>query len=208
MAIDAIVFRDEEIALVREVLGRGEGWDSRLLDPLRSRIKQFYLAGQEFRCCYCRKQNLVKHGRAWDVEHVISRSLNAAFIFEPQNLAVSCIDCNLAKLDTPVLSKPSVRFPRTSDSYTIVHPHFDNWDDHFLFGKVVYAPISAKGAETFKICKLWRFYGLLDAENLLSNDRRYVELAEGAIFAKTAKEAEPSVLAMRALIQEAKDLPQ
>jgi hypothetical protein len=205
MAIEPIVFSDDERTLIGTVVDQGGGWDSPDLDPIRSRIKQFYLAGQRYRCCYCQRENVVRHGRAWDVEHVISRAANAAFMFEPENLAVACLDCNLAKLDTDILVRPRVRFPRTADAYRIVHPHFDEWDDHFLFGGVVYTPLTAKGAETLKICKLYRFYEIVGKDVLFAHDRRYVELAEGVLFAKTPRAAEPAVLAMRALIQEAKD---
>lgn len=205
MPIEPIVYTVEEQALIHAVVGRGEGWDCPDLNPLRSRIKRFYLQGQDFCCCYCRKQNLVQHGRAWDIEHVIARALNAAFLFEPENLAVSCIDCNVAKRDTGVLARQRQAFPRDSAAYTIVHPHFDDWDQHFMFGGVVYVPLTAKGAETIKVCQLYRFYALQGQDALCINDRRYIALAERALFAKTPDEAEPSVLAMRGLIQAAKD---
>src|SRR5437762_3130536 len=75
MAIEPIVFTAEELTLIQNVIGQGGGWDNAALNPIRSRIKQFYLEGQSFRCCYCRRENVVQHGRAWDIEHVISRSL-------------------------------------------------------------------------------------------------------------------------------------
>lgn len=205
MAIDPIVFTVEELAQIQAVRDQGGGWDSDDLNAIRSRIKQFYLHGQQFKCCYCRRENVVQHGRAWDVEHVISRTANAAFMFEPENLAVACIDCNLAKLDAGVLARPRVRFPRASDAYTIVHPHFDDWDAHFLLIGVLYNPRSAKGAETLKVCKLWRFYNLVGSDALFNEDGRYVRLAEQVLFAKTAADAEPAVLAMREMIREAKD---
>lgn len=207
MPIEPIAFTVEERDIIQVVVGRGDGWDSPDLNPVRSRIKQYYLEEQDFRCCYCRKQILVQHGRAWDIEHVIPRSLGAAFLFEPENLAVSCIDCNIAKRDTAVFSRPRQRFPREGDAYIIVHPHFDEWDEHFLFAGVVYAPLTAKGAETIKVCKLYRFYKLQGQNALCIDDRRYVALAEGALFAKTAREAEPSILAMKALIDAAKEPP-
>jgi hypothetical protein len=205
MAINPIVFTAEELTQIKAVLDQGGGWDSDDLNAIRSRIKQFYLQSQQFKCCYCRRENVVLHGRAWDVEHVISRAANAAFMFEPENLAVACIDCNGAKLDANILARPRVRFPRKSDAYTIVHPHFDDWDEHFLFGGVVYAPLTAKGTETLKVCKLYRFYKLVGSDALFNEDRRYVRLAEQMLFAKSAEDAEPAVLAMRELIRDAKE---
>lgn len=205
MAIEPIVFSADELVLIKTVTDQGGGWSSADLDPVRSRIKQFYLQGQAFKCCYCRRENAVQHGRAWDVEHVISRTANATFMFEPENLAVACIDCNLAKLDANILVHPRVRFPRTSGAYTIVHPHFDDWDEHFMFGGFVYAPLTAKGTETLKVCKLYRFYNLVGSDALFVEDRRYARLAEQMLFAKTAEDAEPAVLALREMIREAKD---
>lgn len=204
MAIESIAFTAEEISQIKAVLDQGGGWDSNDLNAIRSRIKQFYLQSQQFKCCYCRRENVVQHGRAWDVEHVISRTANAAFMFEPENLAVSCIDCNGAKSDTNILARPRVRFPRKSGAYTIVHPHFDNWEEHFFFGGVVYAPLTAKGAETLKVCKLYRFYNLVGSDALFVEDRRYARLAEQMLFAKTAEDAEPAVLALREMIKSAK----
>lgn len=204
MPIKPIVFTEAEEKLIGAANAGGMPWGAAELDQLRGRIKQFYLTGQGHRCCYCQKQIPVRHGRAWDVEHVISRAANAAFMFEPQNLAVSCIDCNNAKSDANVLTKFSKRFPTRSAAYTIVHPHFDEWGDHFFMYGVVYAPITAKGSETHRVCKLYRFYEILGQETVSSQDRRYITLAEGVLFARTPAEAEPSVLAMKALIQEAK----
>lgn len=205
MAVEAIAFTAEELELIRILTERGQGWECVEYNPLRTRIKQHYLKGQAFRCCYCRQRILVQHGRAWDIEHVIARALNATFMFEPENLAISCIDCNSAKRDANVLAKPRRKFPRKPDAYTIVHPHFDDWIDHFVLGQVVYAPRTAKGAETIKVCRLWRFVDMIGQDALFETDRRYVELAERLLLAKTPVEAEPSVLAMRALIQDAKE---
>ena len=72
-------------------------------------------------------------------------------------------------------------------------------------GGVVYAPLTAKGAETLKVCKLYRFYNLVGSDALFVEDRRYARLAEQMLFAKTAADAEPAVLAMREMIREAKD---
>lgn len=201
MAIRAIAFTAEELELIRAVADRGAPWGCDELDPLRRRIKQFYLQGQGLRCCYCRRQHAATHGRAWDIEHVIAQALSPSFVFEPENLAVACIECNSAKSDADVLVRPRQTFPRRSEAYTIVHPHYDEWEDHFLFGSVVYAPKSAKGARTLEICKLYRFYGLLGQDALFANDRRYVDLAEEMLFAKSAEEAEPSALAISAMVR-------
>jgi len=203
MPISAIEFTLEEASLIKSVTDNGLEWGCDELNLLRSRIKQFYLDGQGLRCCYCRRQNVTLHGRAWDVEHVIAQKSNPAFMFEPENLAVACIDCNSSKSDQDILARPRKTFPRNSQAYTIVHPHYDEWDDHIMFGTVVYAPKSAKGSRTIEVCKLYRFYQLAGQDALFAQDRRYADLAERALFAKTAQEAEPSILAIGALVQKA-----
>lgn len=203
MAIKPIEYTAEEATLVKTVVEQKLGWGCDELNGLRGRIKQFYLDGQELRCCYCRRRYPTRHGRAWDIEHVIAQARDPNFMFEPENLAVACIECNSAKSDQIVLVRPRTTFPRRSEAYSIVHPHYDTWDDHFMFGNVVYAPKTAKGSRTIEVCKLFRFYELEGQDALFSNDRRYADLAERMLFAKSAEEAEPSILAIGALVEKA-----
>jgi len=203
MATNAIEYTADEVALIKTVGERELDWGCDELNTLRGRIKQFYLKDQGLRCCYCRRRNATTHGRAWDIEHVIAQASHPTFMFEPENLAVACIDCNSAKRDQVVLVKPRKTFPRESAAYSIVHPHYDRWEEHFMFGTVVYAAKTAKGARTIELCRLWRFYELEGQDALFSQDRRYADLAEQVLFARTAHEAEPSVLAINALIKQA-----
>lgn len=203
MAIKAIEFTEDEAKIIKMAADQDLAWGSDELTPIRTKIKQFYLDGQGLRCCYCRRQHAATHGRAWDIEHVIAQTLKPEFMFEPENLAVACIECNSAKSNQSVLVRPYQRFPRNSDAYSIVHPHYDEWDDHFMFGNVIYAPKSAKGSKTIEVCKLYRFYALIGQDALFAHDRRYADLAERALFAKTAQEAHPSTLAISALVERA-----
>lgn len=203
MAISPIVYTADEEALIATAKSHKMEWGCEALAGLRKRIKQFYLDEQNLCCCYCRRRNLTKHGRVWDIEHVVAQVLDANFVFEPENLAVSCIDCNSAKSDQVVLLKPATRFPRTSGAYSIIHPHYDRWEDHFVFGQIVYAPKSPKGARTLEMCKLYRYYQMEGQDALLSQDRRYANLAEQALFSKTASEAEPAVIAIGELVKKA-----
>ena len=45
MAIEPIVFREDERTVIETVLGGGGGWDSPDLDPIRARIKQGWMQG-------------------------------------------------------------------------------------------------------------------------------------------------------------------
>lgn len=203
MAIDAIVFSDEQAGLIKSALDEQLEWGCDELRGLRSEIKRFYLKEQTRRCCYCRKQIQTNHGRVWDVEHVIARVLRPEFTFEPENLAVACIDCNSAKSDQNILLVERRSFPRRSEAYSIIHPHYDEWEDHLLFGNAIFAPKSEKGARTIVVCKLYRYYSLEGGEALFTKDRRYADLAENVLLAKNAREAEPYSLAIGAMVERA-----
>ncbi len=203
MAIKAIVFSDAQAGLIKTAFDDALEWGCEELTDLRGEIKRFYLTEQARRCCYCRKQIQTNHGRVWDVEHVIARALRPEFTFEPQNLAIACVDCNSAKSDQNVLVVERRTFPRRSDAYSIIHPHYDEWEDHLLFGNALFAPKSEKGARTIVVCKLYRYYNLEGGEALLTKDRRYADLAENMLLAKTALEAEPYSLAIGAMVKRA-----
>lgn len=203
MATKTIAYTTEEVALIATVGERQLDWGCDTLKPLRKRIKQFYLEDQGLQCCYCRRRNATTHGRAWDIEHVIAQSSHPSFMFEPENLAIACIDCNAAKSDQSVLVRPRKTFPRDAAAYSIVHPHYDTWNDHFMFGAVVYAAKTAKGSRTIELCRLYRFYELEGQDALFGQDRRFANLAEQLLFAGTALEAEPAALAISALVKEA-----
>ena len=84
------------IDLVASENGGKVDWSDVRLNPIRGRIKQHSLDEQRHRCCYCQQRIRVGHGRAWDLEHVLNKKRYPDFIFEPENLAVACIDCNIA----------------------------------------------------------------------------------------------------------------
>jgi hypothetical protein len=137
----------------------GSYWDSDAVELVRREAKQHYIQQQGHRCCYCDFILLTKHGRAWDVEHIVARSTHPQFLFEPENLAVACIDCNIAKRDKPVLHSPRrKRYPRNFEAYRLCHPHYDRLEDHLviLFDRF-FIPKTAKGRETIEICGLLRY---------------------------------------------------
>lgn len=133
--------------------------------PLRASIRKHYLEQQGYKCAYCRMLKRENHGLSWDVEHIIPKSVHPRFLFEPENLALACKECNLSKLDQDVLAgtlRQKALYPRDKESYTIIHPHYDKYEDHMeiagFAGKVIYMPKNKhKGKETFILCDLVRF---------------------------------------------------
>ncbi|MGK5059010.1 HNH endonuclease [Janthinobacterium sp. LB2P49] len=132
---------------------------------LRHSIRAHYLIEQKFRCAYCRMGKKESHGLSWDVEHIIPKSTHPKYLFEPENLALACKECNLSKLNKGVLVKniaDNAEYPRVPGAFTIIHPHYDTYSDHIeiavLAQKVSHRPKNrGKGKETFIICDLVRF---------------------------------------------------
>lgn len=132
---------------------------------LRRTIRAHYLAEQRYRCAYCRMEKKENHGLTWDVEHIIPKAVYPRFLYEPMNLAMVCKECNIAKSDKNVLCRTLSRhapLPVTPDAYTIVHPHYDQYSEHFeiivVGGKITHRPKNNhKARETFIVCDLVRF---------------------------------------------------
>ncbi|WP_339466004.1 HNH endonuclease [Pseudomonas sp. EA_65y_Pfl2_P74] len=132
---------------------------------LRASVRKHYLDQQGYKCAYCRMLKRENHGLSWDVEHIVPKSEHPRFLFEPENLALACKECNLSKLDQKVFARPlrkNALYPRGKEHYTIIHPHYDKYEDHMEIagfgGKVIYIPKNkGKGKETFIMCDLLRF---------------------------------------------------
>lgn len=151
-------------------------WADKSFDLIKKVIKDHYLKVQNYTCCFCRQRTVVKHNRGWDTEHIISRSSNPKFMFYPQNLCVTCIDCNVEKSSKNVLvsTKKITKFPARSSAYLIVHPHFDNYDDHIrvVVAGQLYEWITPKGRETLHIYGLDRFLKIADRSKLPGSNLR------------------------------------
>ncbi|MCA0057663.1 HNH endonuclease [Mesorhizobium sp. B261B1A] len=133
-------------------------WNDPVINPVRAEIKDHYIAEQNRRCCYCNREYPTNNKAVWDGEHIIAKSLAPRFMFEPRNLAASCKDCNIAKGEDEVRVDPDRKsFPDQPQHYIIVHPHFDNYDDHIRWYGDAVKPLSPKGGELVGMCKLWRF---------------------------------------------------
>lgn len=164
--IREIIFSNEEKEKIEAKITSptfcSKSWEDDDLASLKSRIKAFYLKEQFNTCVYCRVKIPSNHGRIWDIEHIMCRSLNSVFMFEPRNLCVSCVDCNSSKGDKPVTtSRAKQTYPI---KFTIVHPHFDEYGQHI---KIIepgryYIARTEKGEKTISTCRLNRFYAIAD----------------------------------------------
>lgn len=134
------------------------------LAPLRKNLRKHYLPLQKFRCCYCKMLKQESHGTVWDVEHIVPKALYPHFMFEQFNLCISCKECNGFKLETNVfkIRRSYKKYPLTSNSYKIIHPHLDNYSEHidvkmYPNGHLAHFAKTEKGVETYICCNLIRF---------------------------------------------------
>ncbi|QXZ20851.1 HNH endonuclease [Lelliottia amnigena] len=148
-------------------------WDTKgnkELDAIKKHIKDYYLISQDYKCPYCQQKIIVAHNGAWDTEHIIPKDTHPDLMFEPQNLCVSCKDCNGEKSNKNILkNRKAIRLPKQSKNYIITHPHFDNYDDHIkiIDSSLYFLPKTDKGRKTVEICGLLRFvYKYSNYENV------------------------------------------
>lgn len=142
-------------------------WNSSKGDivEVRKIIREHYLREQDFRCAYCRMQKKEKNGLTWDIEHILPKSVYPEYLFEPENLAIACKECNNPKDDLDTLSvelKSPVAYPVNPKDYKIIHPHYDKYSENIeivvIEGKRLYIPLNGeKGKFTIIACNLLRF---------------------------------------------------
>ncbi|MUJ39724.1 HNH endonuclease [Aliivibrio fischeri] len=142
---------------------KGEYWDSsddKRLVLVKKYIKDHYIKVQDYTCPYCKQRVEVDHNAIWDLDHIIAKDKSPQFLFEPENLCVSCKDCNVAKRNKNVLlNKKRKTFTKKSDDYIFIHPHFDDYYKHMkvLKNSLFFIPKDEKGRNTIEICGLLRF---------------------------------------------------
>lgn len=134
---------------------------------LKNLVRSHYLTETNNMCFYCKHQIPSQHGRYWDIDHILPKSLYPKFLFLPENLIVSCIECNTAKGNkNPHKSKNKKiqKIPKGSDKFTFIHPFYDNYEDHIQIKKTAQSnhhfllKKTEKGAKTIEFCNLNRFF--------------------------------------------------
>lgn len=157
-------------------------WSSPSLESVRCEIRDYYRTIQRLQCVYCRGAVAQRSAVGAPVEHVVPKSQYLNFMFEPKNLCVVCPDCNEYKskkevLD-PVMVAPRVRYPTVSNAFKIVHPHFDEYEDHIIKHNRIYVDCSDKGGYTIYICNLNRFFRKFGRCDEFVNDVELVQRSE------------------------------
>lgn len=154
---------------------RADFWSDESVSEIKERVKRFYIKAQDYRCCYCKHRNMTDNLSSWTLDHVLPRDSFPQFMFHPENLAVSCHDCNIAKSAKVLLDRRTrIRFPNSSKPYTLCHPHYDSWDEHIeRYGTTAYNSLSKKGAVTITECNLFRFAEKITGSRNAMADRRF-----------------------------------
>lgn len=156
-------------------------WGDSDLENIRVAIRRFYRNEQGAKCAYCKQAVSLISASNCHVEHIAPKSLYQSFMFEPKNLCVICADCNEVKRnqetinevpDTVISRKnPRVRYPTTSNAFKIIHPHFDNYDEHIeIFSEKIFVNKSKKGLFTIGACDLNRWIRIFGWEKPTYND--------------------------------------
>lgn len=174
MINNPVVFTQEQIEIISAIKAKEDfnsnSWSCEEFQPIKDIIRKHYVSEQKSICSYCQMELRTKNGRLWDVEHIIPRITVPNFMFEPFNLCVSCVDCNIAKSTSKVTtSTAKITYP--TKNYTIIHPHFDVYEEHIhtIRPGVYYVAKTVKGENTMYVCKLCRFYSYANYDDSLDD---------------------------------------
>jgi len=178
--VESFEFTNEELLFLREnPISEESKWDNKKYKPIKDRIRKHYFEKQNFTCAYCRLPINIGTDNL-EIEHVVDKNNRSDFTFEPLNLVVSCHRCNFAKSTKKVLHAcpPPNTYPTGSDSFKIIHSHFDDYFEHieFIRGSIYHA-LTDKGDFTIEKCGLER-------EGLAEQREEIVKYQDDPIIAK------------------------
>lgn len=174
-------------------------WSSSYASGFKKWIKKRTLDKQGHYCCYCQRDLLKETDRNKHIEHILPKSKFPLFIFDPSNLAISCVRCNSDQKSDDVtfltvnLDKYKHRWSNkvyNSNLYKFIHPNLDSIQEHLIrelhpFNNRVYYQykwLSEKGLFHYNYFDL-RFFESEDIsknqgiikENTTSNSRQLVD---------------------------------
>lgn len=130
-----IEFTQEEQNTIHTIMNAKQGgsarWNDNRARSIKHRISVHCLEEQRCRCAYC--ESLLTKGGV-QIEHISSKSITPNFVFESDNLVVSCSCCNspAIKGDKPTI-EGNVDPLYSNNSFCIVHPRLDNPDEHIKY---------------------------------------------------------------------------
>lgn len=165
---DPVIYSADEQSFVDGTLKplKKAAWKNSLTktNELKNRISTHTIIAQGGRCAYC-ETPLVKGAHA--IEHIAPKGLYEVFCFEPYNLVTACTSCNSPgnKGENDTMKRPVNWRDYSANRFKIVHPYFDNPEDHFKYldiEKTIFdtAKCSVRAQETIKMMhwdETWAF---------------------------------------------------
>lgn len=156
---DPVIYTADEQSYVDGILKplKGKAWDDTTIKTkkLKNHISTHTIIAQGGRCAYC-ESPLLKGSLA--IEHIAHKGKYGEFCFEPYNLVTACTSCNSPgnKGENDTIKGLVNRRYYADNRFIIVHPYFDNPNDHFKYidsDKTMYDTIhcSAEAQETIKM---------------------------------------------------------
>ena len=133
---DPIRYTPTEKAHVDAVMKpqKSNGWKDQkdLTKGIKDRICKHTIIAQGGRCAYCETPLL---RGAYAIEHIAPKGLYGEFSYEPYNLVTSCTSCNSTanKGEEDTVIAPVNRRDYIDNEFKMVHPYFDNPDDHLKY---------------------------------------------------------------------------
>lgn len=99
---------------------------------IKHKISVFTMQNQGVRCVYC--ESVLRNGIA-PIEHLAPKEKHREFTFHPQNLFAACGCCNspIIKGRKDTISSNPKFLEYENNEFSIVHPLFDNPDDHIKY---------------------------------------------------------------------------
>ncbi|MEH7403363.1 retron system putative HNH endonuclease [Gottfriedia acidiceleris] len=140
-------------------LTKGESWKikTNVMIAIKDRINKHLLSKQEHRCAFC-SSRLNVGGRS-EIEHIApkGKDLYPEFTFNERNLVLACQHCNSSskKGTTDPITRYSKYYGRCQ--FSIVHPHFDDPDQHYNWAngvKICIISNSTKATESIRVFEL------------------------------------------------------
>lgn len=163
-----LVYTSEDVRVITTL---NNDWDNHssadLIEIVRSKLNKIFNG----ECFYCKSK--IRNGSyVGEIDHIIYKNKYKSFTFHPHNFALCCKQCNTNKGRKEVLIESKRRsnysyeeYPLDSSDYSIVHPYFDDYDEHLEIVDNFLITVkdgSPKGENTIKVCKLFRLNLLED----------------------------------------------
>lgn len=204
------IFSSSEKKLTRAKLAdvnfKHTNWSDEELLDLRKNIRDYYRVHQLGTCCFCRNTVSLQSALNGHIEHLAPKSIYLDFIFEEKNLCVICADCNEIKRNQEIFSKvPDTvvngasrrQYPRSSSAFNIVHPHFDEYEEHILQLDKLYFDLTTKGHFTIGACRLNRFVHEFGWELELLDLPRIIKMMEEFLDSSSPTDQRKKLLAIQ-----------